>query len=269
MSKIELEHIQLDYKEQSGEPFTALEDISFSVEEGEFVSIIGSSGCGKSTILNVLAGLRQAKAGNCLIDGVPVSGTGRERGVVFQHYSLFPWMTARKNVEFGIRQNFPQLSKKEITEKAARYLELVGLKEVENKYPSQLSGGMQQRAAIARTLAMESDILLMDEPFGAIDAKNRVLLQDLLMKLLDQSEKKRTIVFVTHDVDEAILLSDRILFVKDKRIETELKVPFARPRDRESLSMLEAWHSLRRKIVNLFYYGEKPGNDQVEGGEGI
>lgn len=174
----------------------------------------------------------------------------------------------KKNIEFGIKQNFQRLSKKELTAKAMEYLEKVGLKGFENKYPYQLSGGMQQRAAIARTLAMETDILLMDEPFGAIDAKNRVLLQDLLLQILDATEKKKTIVFVTHDVDEAILMSDRILFMEDKKIAHEVKVPFARPRNREKLTSDEAYLSLRRKVVDLFYH-EQEQKLEFEGGEGI
>ena len=222
----------------------------------------------KSTILSVLAGLNHQKEGSFLIDGVETSGTGKNRGVVFQHYSLFPWMTIKRNLEFGIKQNFPELSKKELSEQALLYLEKVGLKGFEYKFPSQLSGGMQQRAAIARTLAMESEILLMDEPFGAIDAKNRVLLQDLLLQILDATEKKKTIVFVTHDVDEAILMSDRILFMEDKKIAHEVKVPFARPRNREKLTSDEAYLSLRRKVVDLFYH-EHEQKLEFEGGEGI
>ena len=269
MSKIEFKNISLDYQDNSGTVYKALEDASFSVEEGEFVSIIGSSGCGKSTILSVLAGLNHQKSGSLLIDGVETSGTGKNRGVVFQHYSLFPWMTIKRNLEFGIKQNFPKLSKKELSEKAMLYLEKVGLKGFEYKFPSQLSGGMQQRAAIARTLAMESEILLMDEPFGAIDAKNRVILQDLLLEILDSEDQKKTIVFVTHDVDEAILLSDRILFMKNKKIETELKVPFARPRNRERLTTDGEYRSLRKKIVDLFYYDGVEQKSEFEGGEGI
>ena len=174
MSKIELKDITLDYTDQ-GNVYHALDGVTFSVEEGEFVSLIGSSGCGKSTTLSILAGLNNPQSGSFLIDGQETRGSGKDRGVVFQHYSLFPWMSVRKNIEFGIKQNFPKLSKKELTAKAMEYLEKVGLKGFENKYPYQLSGGMQQRAAIARTLAMETDILLMDEPFGAIDAKNPVL----------------------------------------------------------------------------------------------
>ncbi len=267
MGKIDLEDISLDYTE-NGTIYTALDGVTFSVQEGEFVSIIGSSGCGKSTILSVLAGLNNPKSGSFRIDDAETRGTGKNRGVVFQHYSLFPWMSVKKNVEFGIKQNFPNLSKKEISDKAKEYLEQVGLKGFASKYPHQLSGGMQQRAAIARTLAMETEILLMDEPFGAIDAKNRVILQDLLLNLLDKTEQKKTIVFVTHDVDEAILLSDRILFMNQKKIEAEINVPFGRPRNREKLNSNPEYQHLRRKIVDLFYY-EEPEKFTFEGGEGI
>lgn len=267
MGKINFQNVSLDYRDSSGQFFNALNNVSFSVEKGEFVSIIGSSGCGKSTILSVLAGLNDPKEGSYTIDGTETRGTGKNRGVVFQHYSLFPWMSIRKNVEFGIHQNFPKLSRKELTAKAMEYLDKVGLKGFENKFPSQLSGGMQQRAAIARTLAMESEILLMDEPFGAIDAKNRVILQDLLLDILDSTEPKKTIVFVTHDVDEAILMSDRILFMRNKKIEKEIRVPFERPRNRERLALKEDYQSLRRTIVNQFYYEET--RTEFEGGEGI
>ena len=267
MGKIDLENITLDYTD-NGTVYTALDGVSFSVEEGEFVSLIGSSGCGKSTTLSVLAGLNNPKSGSFKIDGHETRGTGKDRGVVFQHYSLFPWMSARKNVEFGIKQNFPKLAKKELVQRAQEYLEKVGLKGFENKYPYQLSGGMQQRAAIARTLAMETDILLMDEPFGAIDAKNRVILQDLLLHILDETEKQKTIVFVTHDVDEAILMSDRILFMDEKKIQKEIKVPFSRPRNREQLNSDQEYLRLRRKVVDLFYH-EQEEKLEFEGGEGI
>lgn len=272
MGKIDLKDICMDYTD-NGVVFTALDGVTFSVEEGEFVSIIGSSGCGKSTILSVLAGLNDPKSGSFQIDGKETRGTGYNRSVVFQHYSLFPWMTIKKNVEFGIRQNFKELSKKELSQRAQTYLTNVGLTGFESKYPFQLSGGMQQRAAIARTLAMDSEILLMDEPFGAIDAKNRVILQDLLLDILEKTDKKKTIIFVTHDVDEAILMSDRILFMKNKKIEREIKVPFARPRNRDQLAAKKEYQKLRRKVVDLFYYDaevEPDGNQGlVQGGEGI
>lgn len=269
MEKIKFENITLDYLESDGTVYNALDGVSFDINEGEFVSIIGSSGCGKSTILSVLAGLNNPKSGSYKIDGEETRGPGKNRGVVFQHYSLFPWMTIRKNIEFGIRQNFPGQSKKEYTKKADLYLKKVGLNGFENKYPSQLSGGMQQRAAIARTLAMETDILLMDEPFGAIDAKNRIILQDLLMNILDEADKKKTIIFVTHDVDEAVLLSDRILFMKNKKIEKDINVPFDRPRKREVLMERSNFRHFRQKIVNLFYFDEEEKTTEFTGGEGI
>ena len=254
MEKIVFEDIALDYRERGGTVFNALDGVSFTVNEGEFVSIIGSSGCGKSTILSVLAGLNEPKSGSYRIDGTETRGTGKNRGVVFQHYSLFPWMTIRKNIE--------------LAEKADLYLKKVGLKGFENRYPSQLSGGMQQRAAIARTLAMETDILLMDEPFGAIDAKNRIILQDLLLDILDTADVKKTIIFVTHDVDEAILMSDRILFMKNKKIEKDINVPFPRPRKRNELLERSGFRQFRQRIVNLFYFDEDEKQDFQEG-EGI
>lgn len=182
MSKIEIQNLTVDYTERNRH-FTALKDVSFSVETGEFVSVIGSSGCGKSTLLSILEGIHTPTAGTILIDDKPINGTGTDRGVVFQHYSLFPWMTARKNVAFGVKQAKKSLSGQERLAIADEFLDKVGLADFKNKYPSQLSGGMQQRVAIARALAMDTDILLMDEPFGAIDAKNRVILQELLLEL--------------------------------------------------------------------------------------
>ena len=206
MSKIEIKNLTVDYTEKKNR-FTALKDVSFSIEEGEFVSIIGSSGCGKSTLLSILEGINFPTSGEILIDGEPIKGTGTDRGVVFQHYSLFPWMTARKNVAFGVKQVNKSASKAERLQIADEFLEKVGLENFKNKYPSQLSGGMQQRVAIARALAMDTDILLMDEPFGAIDAKNRTILQELLLELWegDGTSPRKTVVFVTHDIDEAIL----------------------------------------------------------------
>ena len=194
--------------------------------------MIGSSGCGKSTLLSILEGINSPTQGSILIDGKPVQGTGFDRGVVFQHYSLFPWMTARKNVAFGVKQIRKNLPKSERLKIADEFLDKVGLEEFKNKYPSQLSGGMQQRAAIARALAMDTDILLMDEPFGAIDAKNRTILQELLLELWegDGTQEKKTVLFVTHDIDEAILLSDRIIMMSSRpgRVGKEIPVPFAR-----------------------------------------
>jgi NitT/TauT family transport system ATP-binding protein len=252
MSKIRLNHARLDYVD-NGTVYNALNDLNLSVEEGEAVSIIGSSGCGKSTVLNVMCGILPLTLGEFLIDEVPVHGPGRDRGIVFQHYSLFPWMTSKKNVSFGIKQTNIAISSKEVDELARQHLQRVGLEGFENKYPFQLSGGMQQRVAIARTLAMKPDILLMDEPFGAIDAKNRVALQDLLLELLLLEEEKKTLVFVTHDVDEAILLSDRMLFMHGKKIEQEIAVNFPKPRKREEIVKSDEYRHLRDKVMHLFF----------------
>ena len=256
MSKIEVQNLSVNYIDKSGS-FTALKDVNFSVEAGEFVSVIGSSGCGKSTLLSVLEGINIPTEGCILIDGSPVKGTGNDRGVVFQHYSLFPWMTARNNVAFGVKQAKPRLSKSERFRIADTFLDKVGLEGFTTKYPSQLSGGMQQRVAIARALAMDTDILLMDEPFGAIDAKNRTILQELLLNLWegDGSSERKTVVFVTHDIDEAILLSDRIIMMSASpgRVYKEIKITFARPRKRAELVQTKEYSAFRNELMALFY----------------
>lgn len=268
MSKIEIKHLSVDYVEKSSR-YTALKDLSFNVEAGEFVSVIGSSGCGKSTLLSILEGLREPSEGNIYIDGKEVDGTGTDRGVVFQNYSLFPWMSARNNVAFGIKQVRRGLPKKERLKIADIFLEKVGLAGFNTKYPSQLSGGMQQRVAIARALAMDTEILLMDEPFGAIDAKNRTVLQELLLKLWegDGTQEKKTVVFVTHDIDEAILLSDKIVMLTGSpgRVYKEIEVPFERPRNRAALVQTKEYAQFRNKLMSLFYrdIAEKIGGSEV------
>ena len=269
MSKIEIKNLSVDYTEKNSR-FTALKDVSFSVEAGEFVSVIGSSGCGKSTLLSILEGINSPTEGTILIDGVPIHGTGPDRGVVFQHYSLFPWMTARKNVAFGVKQVKKDLPQAERLKIADSFLDKVGLEDFKNKYPSQLSGGMQQRVAIARALAMDTDILLMDEPFGAIDAKNRTILQELLLKLCegDGTQEKKTVVFVTHDIDEAILLSDRIIMMSASpgRVYKEIMVPFQRPRNRAELVQTKEYGKFRNELLSLFYsdiVGKILGNELV------
>ncbi|MCL4441129.1 MAG: ABC transporter ATP-binding protein [Firmicutes bacterium] len=254
MNKIKLENVSFTYEDRAA-TFTAVKDINISVNEGEFLSIIGPSGCGKSTLLSLLAGLNFPTDGCVLIDGQVIKGTGQDRGVVFQHYSLFPWMNAKKNVVFGIHQVNKALGKKAIEKIADEYLELVGLQDFTWKYPLQLSGGMQQRVAIARAFAMNPKILLMDEPFGALDAKNRVVLQEVLLKLWDNGSEKKTVIFVTHDIDEAILLSDRIVIMSSRpgMVVKEVTVKFARPRDRAGLIRSEEYARLRNKMVSLFY----------------
>ncbi|PKM80783.1 MAG: ABC transporter ATP-binding protein [Firmicutes bacterium HGW-Firmicutes-14] len=254
MTKIRLENVSYAYEDR-GAALPAVEGINISVHEGEFVSIIGPSGCGKSTLLSLLAGLSFPSAGCIFIDGQVIKGTGPDRGLVFQHYSLFPWMTARQNIVFGIRQVKKSTGKKTIEKIADEYLGLVGLRDFAHKYPLQLSGGMQQRVAIARAFAMNPRVLLMDEPFGALDAKNRVVLQEVLLKLWDNGSEKKTVIFVTHDIDEAVLLSDRIMVMSARpgTVVREVPVEFARPRDRAALIGSEEYAGLRNKMVSLFY----------------
>jgi len=268
MSKIEVKNLFVEYSDNNIS-FLALKDISFRVEEGEFVSVIGSSGCGKSTLLSILLGLKFPVSGSATIDGRPITGAGTDRGVVFQHYSLFPWMTVRSNVAFGVKQSRKGLNHRQRLEIADRFLEKVNLPDFAHKYPFQLSGGMQQRAAIARALAMDTDILLMDEPFGAIDAKNRTIMQELLLSLWEGDGKtaKKTVVFVTHDIDEAIFLSDKIVMLSNSpgHVFREITVPFVRPRNRFAIFGTDAYSKLRNELMSLFYLdvAEKIGGDEV------
>lgn len=266
MSKIELRNVTLNYAERNT-VFTALEDISFSVKEGEFVSIIGASGCGKSSLLSLLEGLNFPTEGRVTINGDEIKGTGDDRAVVFQHYSLFPWMTTRANVVYGIKQVKKKLPNKVLGQIADDYLAKVGLSGFENKYPLQLSGGMQQRAAIARALAMSPAILLMDEPFGAVDAKNRKILQELLLELWETSEDKKTVIFVTHDIDEAILLSDRIIMMSGNpgRIKKEINIEFPRPRNGSKLLESREYLNFRKELITSFFndISEKIGGEEV------
>ncbi len=267
-NKIEIKNLTVNYTENK-HSFNALHDVSFGVRSGEFVSVIGASGCGKSTLLSVLEGIRKAAGGTVEIDGKTLRGTGTERGVVFQHYSLFPWMTTRDNIAFGIKQARRGIKRGERLRIADEFLGKVGLTGFGSKYPSQLSGGMQQRAAIARALAMNTEILLMDEPFSAIDAKNRVILQELLLSLWegDGSEPRKTVVFVTHDIDEAILLSDRIvvLTAHPGTVHEIVEVPFDRPRNRSELVKTDAYGTFRNRLLSLLYQdvAERIGGEEV------
>ena len=246
---------------------TAVDNISLSIQDGNFITVVGPSGCGKSTLLSILEGINTPTEGEILINGEPVTGTGADRGVVFQHYSLFPWMTARKNVAFGIKQVNKTATRAERYQLADEFLEKVGLERFKNKYPSQLSGGMQQRVAIARALAMDTDILLMDEPFGAIDAKNRTILQELLLELWENATPRKTVVFVTHDIDEAIFLSDKIVMMTANpgRVYREIKVPFERPRNRVELVQTKEYNKFRNELLAMFYSDivSKIGGEEV------
>ncbi len=258
MSKrIDVKDLTVTYSGR-GKAFTALDGISFSIEPGEFVSVIGASGCGKSTLLAVLEGLLPATGGGVAVGGEPVHGPGPERSVVFQQYSLFPWMTARGNVEFALGQARPNLSRRERREVADQYLAKVALEGLGDRFPKELSGGQQQRVAIARALAEDGEVLLMDEPFGAIDARNRAVLQDLLLELWEgeQGDERKTVVFVTHDLEEAILLSDRIIMMEPGRIRADFQVPLPRPRHRLELLQDPAYVAFRGELARIFFENE-------------
>jgi NitT/TauT family transport system ATP-binding protein len=259
LKNIKLENLSFKYADSD----YILDDINLEIKEGEFVCFIGPSGCGKSTLVSLLEGLRMPTDGKVLIDGKEVTGPGSDRCVVFQHYSLFSWQTAKKNIVFGIKQANKGISKKEADEIALSYLAKVGLEDYADKYPHQLSGGMQQRVAIARALAMNPDILLMDEPFGAIDTKNRMALQDLLLELCGNEEKKRTVVFITHDVEEALYLADRVIYMQPKKIKEEITVDFGKKRVRKELFGTPRFQKLRNHLVTLFYDNQDMDSEVV------
>jgi len=219
------------------EEILALDNVDINIADNEFVTLVGTSGCGKSTLLSIVAGLQQETSGEVLVDGESVRGPGRDRGVVFQAYTLFPWLTARKNVEFALRGE--EMSRAERSEKANELLALVGLEKFADAHPNELSGGMQQRVAIARALSYKPQILLMDEPFGALDALTRQLMQELLTEVWEQH--RLTVLFVTHDVEEAVYISDRVIVMTNRpgRIKTEIKVDLPRPRRYEMVGSPE------------------------------
>jgi NitT/TauT family transport system ATP-binding protein len=226
-----------------GSETPALVDINLRIAEGEFVCLLGPSGCGKSTLLKIIAGLIPATSGRIAIDGKAVSGPGPERAVVFQDYALFPWMTVRDNVEFGLEAR--KLPVAERRETSSRLLKVVGLSDFAERFPHQLSGGMKQRVSIARALAVDPSLLLMDEPFGALDAQTRHLLQDELLRIW--REYRKTVVFVTHSIEEAIYLSDRIVVMTARpgRVKQIVMVPEARPRDMASIDMNQRQREVR------------------------
>jgi NitT/TauT family transport system ATP-binding protein len=212
----------------NGSKVVAVKDVSLNVQPGEFVSLIGPSGCGKSTLLSIVAGFVKPTDGEAMLDGKLITRPGSDRGVVFQQYSLFPWLTVRKNVEFGLKMAGVELSKRNVT--ARSLLDLAGLLAFENHYPDQLSGGMKQRIGIIRALATSPQVLLMDEPFGALDTQTRVVMQEILTNIWQQF--RISVLFITHDIEESIFLSDRIyvMTARPGRIKAEIKVPLPRPR---------------------------------------
>jgi ABC-type nitrate/sulfonate/bicarbonate transport system ATPase subunit len=266
-SKITIRNVSRTFPAADGQCVNALENINIEIEDayssagrdvGEFRVLLGPSGCGKSTLLRLIAGLDRADSGEVLVNEAPVKGPGKDRGMVFQKYTSFPWLTVAGNIAYGLKINgVPEEKRKETV---AQLIQAIGLSGFENAYPETLSGGMQQRVAIARTLALRPSVILMDEPFGALDAQTRSEMQQLLLKVWDETAS--TILFVTHDVEEAIYLADRIFIMSAHpgTIVEDVQVPFDRPRDL-GLKQRNEFHDLQNYVLGRLR--KAPGNGQV------
>jgi len=248
--RLQVDKVSLRYQKPDGGMFTALEKVSFEVPDQQFAVLVGPSGCGKSSLLYLTAGLNEPTEGEIYVGGQQVQGPGADRGMVFQSYTLFPWLTVRQNVEFGLkRRGMAAAQRKEIVD---YYVNEVGLTGFADNYAKQLSGGMMQRVAIARALANDPQILLMDEPFGALDSQTRLQMQQLLLRVWGNS--KKTVLFVTHDIDEAILLGDRVYVMgaRPGRIKQILDVPIERPRHLDMV-MERSFIEMKREIFGLLH----------------
>jgi len=261
---LEISNVTIDFPTPDG-PFRALDDINLSIKEGEFVSLIGHSGCGKSTVLNIVAGLYQATEGGVILDGREVNEPGPDRAVVFQNHSLLPWLSAYENVELAVKQVFKgSKSKEEMKDWIEHNLHLVHMDHAMHKRPSEISGGMKQRVGIARALAMEPKVLLMDEPFGALDALTRAHMQDSLIEI--QQRLNNTVIMITHDVDEAVLLSDRIVMMTNGPAATIgeiLDVELPKPRNRVELANDTQYNAYRAAVLSFLYERQRKPEEKV------
>ncbi len=250
---LSIEQMTQQYPDGQGGLLTVFENASFGIEKGEFVCILGHSGCGKSTIMNILAGLAEPTSGVVKMDGFEVSGPSLDRGVVFQNYSLLPWLSALKNVTFGIKARYPKWTRDKVEEHARDFLAKVGLEgDVVHRKPSQLSGGMRQRVSIARAFANHPKLLLLDEPFGALDALTRGTIQEELLKIWAGTEQ--TVFMITHDIDEAILLADRILLMTNgpfARVAESVDITIPRPRTRTEIVEHPNYYAIRNHLVQF------------------
>ncbi len=247
--KLKIDHVEKIYEGRTGK-MIALNGVDLDIMENEFICVVGPSGCGKSTLLNIIAGLLDATSGAVYLDGKKIEGTGTERGVVFQQYALFPWLTVLKNVMFGLKlKGMPDDQAKEI---AMKYIKMVQLEDFVNSYPKELSGGMKQRVAIARAYAVQPEVLLMDEPFGALDAQTRTQLQAELVRTWQ--EEKKTCFFITHDVEEAIILANRVIVMSARpgRIKTIVDIDLPYPRTQD-LKMEKQFLDLKAHIWGEVY----------------
>ena len=248
--KVQIKAVEKIYEGRNGKT-VALNGVNLDIYDNEFICVVGPSGCGKSTLLNIIAGLHEASSGEVLVDGVKVEGTGVDRGVVFQQYALFPWLTVKKNVMFGLKLK-KDLTDEQREEIAMKYIKIVGLEKFVDAYPKELSGGMKQRVAIARAYAVNPSLLQMDEPFGALDAQTRTQLQTELLKTWE--EEKKTCFFITHDVEEAILLATKVIVMSARpgRIKEVIDIDIPYPRGQES-KMLPRFTELKNYIWNMVY----------------
>jgi NitT/TauT family transport system ATP-binding protein len=247
--RVQFDHVSLAFDTPKGK-LTVVADVTYDINDGDFIAIIGPSGCGKTTMMSMLAGFQKPTTGRVLFDGIPVNAPGPERGVIFQEYGVFPWLTVKENIAFGLKlkaNHVPASERKRICE---HYLALMGLTDFANSYPKHLSGGMRQRLAIARAYAVKPQFLLMDEPFGALDAQTRANMQNLLLNVL--ATEGKTVMLITHSVEEAIYLASRIVVVtaRPARIKEIIEVPFAYPRD-DSLQERAEFVELRSRIRQL------------------
>ncbi|PMO46628.1 MULTISPECIES: ABC transporter ATP-binding protein [Vibrio] len=250
---LDLTRLGMRFPTPDGE-FIALKNVDLQINKGEFVSLIGHSGCGKSTVLNLVAGLHMPTDGGVIVDGREVAGPGPDRAVVFQNHSLLPWLTVYQNVELAVKQIAGKKGKAWIQEEVNHYLELIQMQHAAHKKPDEISGGMKQRVGIARALALQPKVLLMDEPFGALDALTRAHLQDALMKI--QAELNNTVIMITHDVDEAVLLSDKIVMMTNGPAATigeVLEVNLPRPRERVALADDAQYQKCRQAVLKFLY----------------
>jgi NitT/TauT family transport system ATP-binding protein len=247
--RIAFDNVSVDFPTAQG-PMRVIEHISFDIRHGEFVSIIGPSGCGKTTLMNIVAGFVQPSEGRVLLDGQPIAGPGPERGVIFQEYGVFPWLTVKQNIAFGLRLAANKVGAAEREAICRRYMSLMGLTDFADHFPKHLSGGMRQRLAIARAYAVKPEFLLMDEPFGALDAQTRTAMQNLLLEVL--AAEGKTVMLITHSVEEAIYLSSRIIVVtaRPARIRSVIELPFGYPRS-EALHEDPRFGELRSHIREL------------------
>jgi len=247
--RIAFDRVSMEFPTAAG-PLRVVEDVSYRIGDGEFVSIIGPSGCGKTTTMNLVAGFVKPTKGSVLLDDAPVTGPGPDRGVIFQDYGVFPWLTVRQNIAFGLNLRASSVPREERKAICDRYIHLMGLSDFADAWPKTLSGGMRQRLAIARAYAVRPEFLLMDEPFGALDAQTRSAMQDLLIEVL-QAEGK-TVMLITHSVEEAVYLSDRIVVMtaRPARIREIVTVPFGHPRE-QSLHETHEFGELRSHVRDL------------------